>query len=943
MLDIFDFIIEKGGNPEKIRESQRLRYAPVEVVDEVISLYEDHRKTHYAATRVNTKINDIQKQIGAKKKAKENADDLMEQKVALEQEKKSLDDSAAEKDVTLKKKIGSIGNIVHESVPVNNNEDYNTVQRTWAPEGVKVEKKDALINYGLEFLDGKGYTPLQTPQFMMKEYMAKTAQLEQFDEELYKVIDGDPTNDKYLIATSEQPISAFHADEWLVAKDLPIKYAGFSSCYRREAGAHGRDAWGIFRVHQFEKIEQFVLTDPEKSWEAFDNMIGISEEFYQSLGVPYQVIAIVSGALNNAAAKKYDLEAWFPFQGEYKELVSCSNCTDYQSRALEIRYGPKLQTEIRKKYGFNVPEPLRKYLPGAPEFIPFTKELPKDSTSQKTKGKTEKASKPKAAAAIVVDTVSDTAQKLKNATYDQAKGQPNTFPPQPRYTSNSLHFRLSCMLAVIRNANACPRNFARHLDEAAKPFSLEAMEEESICCPFCGFNADNEYQIMLHMETLHSEGDSPFVIKDNASIAAIVALDDDGEVQYASCPVEGCGEAILFSELDSHIDMHGAEGSIEDSAPASKRVKLEARGESEFDTKLSYALRNLDDGGCSSSQSPFSETDRQPSAKAAWKGILKMPDLISKAPPLSEAKGNRRRLGKSELGPHAHEKQMPAWLVKLLQSDGEIKTENRLGADGKMRKVKVCANQNLGLVLVLKQLLEQDVTTEYAYLCHPAVSHVSKLPREGGFCGYRNIQMLSSFIINTKSQGHENFSGQVPSIFDIQEYIEHAWDIGINSQGRIETGGIRGTRKYIGTPDAQAMLCSLGIACDAEGLKTKKDGPQAYQLLFQAAESYFVNGCLDFGPKVRATTLPPVYFQHPGHSLTIIGFEKKTDGTKNVIVFDPMFHDATSVTKYVGQTFTHKAPADLLKAYRRGVKYLRRYKEFELLKLTPPKPQSRDH
>ena len=112
----------------------------------------------------------------------------------------------------------------------------------------------AMINYGLEFLDSRGYIPLQTPQFMLKDYMAKTAQLEQFDEELYKVIDGEAQNDKYLIATSEQPISAFHADEWLVAKDLPIKYAGFSSCYRREAGSHGRDAWGIFRVHQFEKV-----------------------------------------------------------------------------------------------------------------------------------------------------------------------------------------------------------------------------------------------------------------------------------------------------------------------------------------------------------------------------------------------------------------------------------------------------------------------------------------------------------------------------------------------------------------------------------------------------------------------------------------------------------------------------------------------------------------
>lgn len=458
MLDVFDFLVEKGGDPNKIKESQRKRYAPEEVVDEVIALYEDHRKTQYVATQVNSKINDVQKQIGVKRKAKENADDLMKQKLEYEKQKKELLESSASKELLLKKKISTVGNLVHESVPVHKDEDHNSLLRTWAPEGMRVEKLEvlshhevltrldgydpergvkvvghrgyflkkwgvflnqALINYGLEFLDSKGYTPLQTPQFMLKDYMAKTAQLEQFDEELYKVTDGVAQNDKYLIATSEQPISAFHADEWLVAKDLPIRYAGFSSCYRREAGSHGRDAWGIFRVHQFEKIEQFVLTNPEKSWEMFDDMISISEEFYKSLRVPYRIVAIVSGALNNAAAKKYDLEAWFPFQGEYKELVSCSNCTDYQSRALEIRFGTKMQTEIRKKYvhalnstlcateralccllenfqtseGFCVPEPLRKYLPGAVDFIPFSKELPKDTTSQKakTKIKTEKS------------------------------------------------------------------------------------------------------------------------------------------------------------------------------------------------------------------------------------------------------------------------------------------------------------------------------------------------------------------------------------------------------------------------------------------------------------------------------------------------------------------------------------------------------------------------
>ncbi|KAI4204370.1 MAG: hypothetical protein LQ350_001126 [Teloschistes chrysophthalmus] len=453
MLDVIDFIQERGGNPNLIRENQRRRYAPEEAVDEVIGLYEDHRATKYEAQQVGSKINVTQTEIGKKKKAKENADDLVKIKGTLQDQKKKIEESALEKEAALHRKIKTIGNYVHDSVPISNNEENNGRIRTWAPEGTVPTKKDclshhevltrldgydpergvkivghrgycltgyglflnlALVNYGLEFLWRKGYKPNQPPHFMLRDYMAKTAQLEQFDEELYKVTDdGQKQTDKYLIATSEQPLSAIHDGEWLQDKDLPIRYAGYSTCYRKEAGAHGKDAWGIFRVHQFEKIEQFLITKPEASWEAFDNMIALSEEFYQSLGLPYQIVAIVSGALNNAAAKKYDLEAWFPFQGEYKELVSCSNCTDYQSRALDIRYGTKTAIDAKKKYvhalnstlcateralccvlenyqtdsGIIVPEVLRKYIPGAPEFIEYSRELPKDSTSQKAKGK----------------------------------------------------------------------------------------------------------------------------------------------------------------------------------------------------------------------------------------------------------------------------------------------------------------------------------------------------------------------------------------------------------------------------------------------------------------------------------------------------------------------------------------------------------------------------
>lgn len=454
MLDINSFLVEKGGDPEKIKVSQRKRGAPVEIVDEIVADYKAWTTLRFDLDEVNKKTNALQKQIGQRFKAKADASDLLEEKERLLQEKKRITDEEQKADQDLRYKVNLVGNLVHESVVESQNEDNNEIVRTWPagqevgltaagsgrpaklshhevllrldgydPErGVKIVGhrgyflrqwgvflNQALINYGLQFLYEKGYVPLQAPVMMNKEVMAKTAQLSQFDEELYKVIDGD--DEKYLIATSEQPISAYHSGEWFEspAEQLPVRYVGYLSCFRREAGSHGKDAWGIFRVHAFEKIEQFVITEPEKLWEEFDRMIAALEEFYQLLGVPYRVVGIVSGELNNAAAKKYDLEAWFPFQKEYKELVLCSNCTDYQLRNLEIRCGIKQRNQTEKKYvhclnstlsatqralccllenyqtedGLVVPEPLRKFLPGQPEFLPFAKELPKNTTSAK--------------------------------------------------------------------------------------------------------------------------------------------------------------------------------------------------------------------------------------------------------------------------------------------------------------------------------------------------------------------------------------------------------------------------------------------------------------------------------------------------------------------------------------------------------------------------------
>ncbi|PQQ09220.1 serine--tRNA ligase [Prunus yedoensis var. nudiflora] len=435
MLDINLFREEKGNNPEIIRESQRRRFKGVEIVDEVIQLDKEWRQRQFELENLRKEFNKINKRVAQLRIAGEDATDVIKDT----EENKRL---AAEKEVEVREaltqlnsKLEVIGNLVHDSVPISNDERMepklkNHVElvellgiadlkkgaevaggRGFYLKGAGVRLNQALINLGLDFLEKRGYTELQTPFFMRKDIMAKCAQLAQFDEELYKVTgEGD---DKYLIATAEQPLCSYHIDDWIHPSQLPLRYAGYSSCFRKEAGSHGRDTLGIFRVHQFEKVEQFCITSPDgsDSWEMHEEMIKNSEDFYKLLNLPYHVVAIVSGALNDAAAKKYDLEAWFPASQTYRELVSCSNCTDYQSRKLEIRYGQKKSNEQTKKYvhllnstltatertlccilenyqredGVDIPEVLQPFM-GGKTFLPF-----KNKPAPEVKGKKSKA------------------------------------------------------------------------------------------------------------------------------------------------------------------------------------------------------------------------------------------------------------------------------------------------------------------------------------------------------------------------------------------------------------------------------------------------------------------------------------------------------------------------------------------------------------------------
>ncbi|MHA1679922.1 MAG: serine--tRNA ligase [Promethearchaeota archaeon] len=368
MLDISLF----RENIEVIKESQRRRFKDVEIVDKVLEWDIAWREIRTNTDKLRARRNKISKEIGKLKKNKQDASELLVESKKIKEQIESnaiLEKEALEKREEFRYKVG---NIIHESVPVAENEDGNVEVLAWGEkpifsyeprmhvelvelvDGVEFKKAQeiagsrmyylkndlallniALLQFGINELISKGFHPHWTPFFINYDTIKKAAELADFEEQLYK-IEGE---DLFLIATSEQTLAALHKDDIIDKDTLPRKYCGISTCFRREAGAHGRDTLGIFRIHQFEKIEQFIYCNPEDSWKMHELLIDNSKEIYKKLGIHFRVVNIASGEMNDNAAKKYDLEGWFPGSGTYRELCSCSNCTDYQARKLNIRYG----------------------------------------------------------------------------------------------------------------------------------------------------------------------------------------------------------------------------------------------------------------------------------------------------------------------------------------------------------------------------------------------------------------------------------------------------------------------------------------------------------------------------------------------------------------------------------------------------------------------------
>jgi seryl-tRNA synthetase len=261
-------------------------------------------------------------------------------------------------------------NLVHDSVPKGESEDDNDEIKRWGdvPDfgfpvrdhlelaaasgiidmeraakisgsrfglltGQAVLLEFALVRWVMDRLGVEGFTPVVPPVLVREEALFGTGFFPDDDEQVYAI----PADDLYLVGTSEVALASMHADEIFAADDLPRRYVGFSTCFRRESGAAGRDTRGIFRLHQFDKLEMFSFCHPEDSWTEHEYLFGREEALVQELGIPYRVVNVCSGDLGSSAAKKYDIEAWFPGQERYREITSCSNTTDYQSRRLKIR------------------------------------------------------------------------------------------------------------------------------------------------------------------------------------------------------------------------------------------------------------------------------------------------------------------------------------------------------------------------------------------------------------------------------------------------------------------------------------------------------------------------------------------------------------------------------------------------------------------------------
>ena len=355
--------LEKRGNPET-----------TQMLEDLIAVDKEWRFNLTKLNELRHQRKQVTIEIAKLKKAGKEADSEVERAEDIDEKITRIEKQVTQQEQKTHDYLMQLPNLLDESVPFGKDSNDNVQVKTWGTipkfnfpiknhidlaldlDQIDMERAGkisgarffylknqvaqldmALMSFAIEELTKNGYTPIIPPYLMKREAYEGVTALGDFADVLYKV----ENEDLYLIATSEHPMAAMYMNEVLKEQDMPLKLAGISTCFRKEAGAHGKDTRGIFRTHQFNKIEQFIFCKPEDSTKLHEELLQNAEELLQKLELPYRVVNVCTGDIGTVAAKKYDIEAWMPAQNGYREVVSCSNCTDYQARRLGIRYREK--------------------------------------------------------------------------------------------------------------------------------------------------------------------------------------------------------------------------------------------------------------------------------------------------------------------------------------------------------------------------------------------------------------------------------------------------------------------------------------------------------------------------------------------------------------------------------------------------------------------------
>ena len=367
MIDI-KFLRE---NPDVVRASQKGRGENVELVDQIIAIDEIKRAAVSEFETLRQEQNLLSKSVGAAKGDEKAA--LLANAKELADKVKAADAKRSEIEEKAKALLLQLSNLLDTDAPIGGEEDFVTIEHVGTPRdfakdgfepkdhvelgkllgaidtergakvagsrsyyltGVGALLEFALVNYAIQSALKNGFSPVIPPVLVNPAAMEGTGFLGQAAENVYRI----EKDDVYLVGTSEVPLAAMHMDEILPADKLPLRYAGYSSCFRREAGTYGKDTRGIIRVHQFDKVEMFTFCKPEDAKEEHKRLLQWEKDFLTAMEIPFRVIDVASGDLGSSATRKFDIEAWVPTQGAYREVTSTSNCTEFQARRLNIRY-----------------------------------------------------------------------------------------------------------------------------------------------------------------------------------------------------------------------------------------------------------------------------------------------------------------------------------------------------------------------------------------------------------------------------------------------------------------------------------------------------------------------------------------------------------------------------------------------------------------------------